>query len=67
MSTTEPEPTAPVADAAPPVTGHPAIDAALAGLVLDEDVHTHHDELARVLDVVQAALNPAQRPPVPRP
>lgn len=68
---TEPEPTAsddvePTPDAGLPVTGHPAVDAALADLVLGEDVHTHHDEIATVLEVVQQALNPTQQPPLPR-
>ena len=69
MSTTEPEapqPTEAATDAALPVTGHPAIDAALAELSLGEDVHTHHDEIATVLDVVQQALNPTPQPPLPR-
>lgn len=69
MSTTEPEapqPTEASTDAALPVTGHPAIDAALAELSLGEDVYTHHDEIATVLDVVQQALNPTPQPPLPR-
>ena len=69
VSTTQPEtpePTEPSRDAALPVTGHPAIDAALAELSLGEDVHTHHDEIATVLDVVQQALNPTPQPPLPR-
>lgn len=68
MSSTEPEPGAstPTADAALPVTGHPAIDAALAEFTLGEDVHTHHDEIVAVLDVVQSALNPTQQQPLPR-
>ncbi len=49
-----------------PVTGHAAIDAALAELELGEDVHTHHDDIAAVLDVVQQALNPTQQMPLPR-
>lgn len=57
----------PVADASLPVTGHPAIDAALAEFTLGEDVHTHHDEIASALDVVQQALNPTQHPRLPRP
>ncbi len=65
---TEPEAAASTStpDAALPVTGHPAIDAALAELALGDDVHTHHDEIAGVLDVVQQALNPTQQPPLPR-
>lgn len=56
----------PVAPAAAlPVTGHPAIDAALASLSLGEDVNTHHDELAAALDVVQQALNPSDQPRLP--
>lgn len=55
----------PVAPAALPVTGHPAIDAALASLSLGEDVNTHHDELAAALDVVQQALNPSDQPRLP--
>lgn len=43
--------------AAPPVTGHAEIDAALAGVELGDDVHTHHDALAAALDVLQRALN----------
>ena len=52
--------------AALPVTGHAAIDAALAEFSLSDDVHTHHDDIAAVLDVVQQALNPTQQPPLPR-
>lgn len=48
------------------VTGHAAIDAALAEFSLSDDVHTHHDDIAAVLDVVQQALNPTQQPPLPR-
>ena len=48
------------------VTGHAAIDAALAEFSLSDDVHTHHDDIAAVLDVVQQALNPNQQPPLPR-
>ncbi len=68
MTSTEPEATqpAPSEDAALPVTGHPAIDASLADLSLGEDVHTHHDQISGVLDVVQQALNPTQQPPLPR-
>ena len=49
-----------------PVTGHPAIDAALASLSLGDDVDTHHDALAAVLDTVQQALNTTSQPPLPR-
>lgn len=49
-----------------PVTGHGAIDAALAGVTLGDDVHTHHDELVAALDAVQQALNPSPQPPLPR-
>lgn len=52
---------------APPVTGHPAIDKALAAFEPGEDVHGHHDAIAALLEVVQQALNPTQHPPVPRP
>lgn len=46
-----------------PVTGHAEIDAALAGLELGPDVHTHPDALAGVIDVVWRALaDPAPRP-----
>ncbi|TBT84714.1 hypothetical protein ET989_08655 [Propioniciclava sinopodophylli] len=48
------------------VTGHAAIDAALAEFSLSDDVHAHHDDIAAVLDVVQQALNPTQQPPLPR-
>jgi len=41
----------------PPVTGHPAIDEALAAVVLGDDVHAHHDALATALDVLQRVLN----------
>ena len=74
MSDTQHEGTGPVVGedhvepvASPPVTGHPAIDAALAGFNPGEDVHAHHDQIAAVLDVVQQALNHAQQPPLPRP
>lgn len=40
----------------PPVTGHAEIDAALAGLELGPDVHSHHDEIKAALDVIQAVL-----------
>lgn len=48
-----------------PVTGHRAIDEALAALELGEDVHTHHDEVAATLEVIQQALNPRSQPPLP--
>ena len=71
--TTVPEPRPPASEpttsqtAGPPATGHPGIDAALAGLVLGEDVHTHHDALAAALESVQRALNPPQPLPPPSP
>ncbi|MDO5533687.1 MAG: hypothetical protein Q4F65_03415 [Propionibacteriaceae bacterium] len=63
MSETQPDPV----ESTLPVTGHAAIDAALAALDLGEDVHTHHDEISAALEVVQQALNPSQQPPLPRP
>lgn len=63
---TEPEPQPDAEVASLPVTGHAVIDAALAEFALGEDVHTHHDEIAAVLDVVQSALNPTQQQPLPR-
>lgn len=48
---------------APPLTGHPAIDEALAAVVLTDDVHTHHDALAAALEPLQRALKaPAVEP-----
>ncbi len=69
MSDAPDEATEAAAEAPPslPVTGHPQIDAALGALELDDDVHTHHDRLSAVLDVVQQALNPSSQPPLPRP
>ena len=60
-----PEPRPPASDPTTghPTTGHPGIDAALSGLVLGDDVHTHHDALAAALESVQRALNPPQPPP----
>ncbi len=52
--------------AALPVTGHAAIDAALAGLELDDDVATHPAAIAEVLEVVGQALNPTGQAPLPR-
>lgn len=52
---------------APPVTGHPDIDAALTGLDLGGDVHTHHDALAAAVEAVQRAINPAAQGPRPQP
>ncbi|WP_347348276.1 hypothetical protein [Nigerium sp.] len=49
-----------------PQTGHEPIDAALRGVRLDDDVHTHHDALSSALDQVQQALSDAQRPGAPR-
>lgn len=66
-ATDEPVPATAEAPPALPVTGHPQIDAALAELELDDDVHSHHDRLSAVLDVVQQALNPSSQPPLPRP
>ncbi len=43
----------------PPVTGHPAIDEALARLDLGGPVAEHADELQRVHQVLQDVLNPA--------
>lgn len=63
----EPDQPAAPARAALPLTGHPAIDRALSELQLGEDVHTHHDEIAAVLDTVQRALNPSAQPRLPRP
>lgn len=57
----------PVPVAALPVTSHASIDAALADFHLTDDVHTHHDEIAAVLEVVQQALNATRQPPLPRP
>lgn len=49
--------------AAPPPTGHPGIDEALAAVVLTDDVHTHHDALAAALEPLQRALKaPAVEP-----
>jgi len=42
---------------APPVTGVPGIDEALAGLDLGDDLATHQPQLAAALDVLQRALN----------
>lgn len=67
MSTTEPSAPEPIVDAVPPVTGHPAIDEALTGLSLGDDVHAHHDAITGVLDVVQRALNPVRQPHLPLP
>ena len=69
--TTVPEPRPPASDPTTghPTTGHPGIDAALSGLVLGDDVHTHHDALAAALESVQRALNPPRplTPPHPSP
>lgn len=56
---------APPAHPALPVTGHRAIDEALAALEVGDDVHTHHDEVAATLEVIQQALNPRSQPPLP--
>ncbi|MDQ7994131.1 MAG: hypothetical protein AAGC63_13290 [Propionicimonas sp.] len=49
--------TTPDPPAAPPVTGVPRIDEALAGLELGADVDAHPARLAAALDVLQRALN----------
>lgn len=49
----------------PPVTGHPDIDRALAGLDLASDVHTHPAAIADVLDAINEAINPTPQPPLP--
>lgn len=56
-----------VVPAAFPVTGHADIDAALAALELDGDVHTHPEALSAVLDVIAAALRTSPQPPLPHP
>ncbi|MBK8463101.1 MAG: hypothetical protein IPL36_08745 [Nigerium sp.] len=50
-----------------PVTGHPAIDAALAAMDLGDDVHTHVDAFAAAHAAVQNALNPPDQPQPPHP
>lgn len=67
MNISEPEASQSMGESALPVTGNPSIDAALAALNMSDDVHTHHDEIASVLDVVQQALNPTEQPRLPRP
>ena len=47
----------------PPVTGHPAIDAALAGLDLSGAVGEHADGIQQVHTVLQQVLNPSAEPP----
>ena len=51
------------AAAEPPVTGHPAIDEALARLDLGGPVAEHADELQRVHQVLQDVLNPSPSGP----
>ncbi len=53
--THEPDQTRPASTA--PVTGHEEIDLALASLELGDDVHSHHDQIAAVLEVLQTALH----------
>lgn len=53
------------AEDAPPVTGHEAIDAALAAVTLGPDVHTHADELGAAVEAIQRALNPPSQQPLP--
>lgn len=43
-----------------PVTGHPAVDVALAELDLSGPVQEHADEIQRVHQVLQDVLNPSQ-------
>lgn len=47
---------------APPVTGHPRVDAALAELDLSGPVEQHADEIQRVHQVLQDVLNPSPQP-----
>lgn len=47
----------------PPVTGHPAIDAALAELDLNRPVAEHADGFQQVHAVLQQVLNPTNEPP----
>lgn len=47
----------------PPVTGHPAVDNALADLDLSGPVEQHADEIQRVHQVLQEVLNPGDQPP----
>lgn len=46
---------------APPVTGNPEIDAALAAVDLSGPVADHHEQLSRAHEVLQRTLN-ADRP-----
>ncbi|MCB1253232.1 MAG: hypothetical protein KDB39_08295 [Austwickia sp.] len=47
----------------PPVTGHAAIDEALAGLDLTRPVGEHADRIQAVQAVLQQVLNPVAQPP----
>lgn len=53
----------------PVETGNAAIDAALAALDLDTDLHEHPQRLAATLEALHAVLNPPAPTgsPVPRP
>jgi hypothetical protein len=42
---------------APPSTGHPQLDEALAALDLSRPVNEHPDQYAKLLDALQRALN----------
>ena len=46
----------------PPVTGHPAIDDALAGLDLSGPVAEHAEQIQQVHQVLQEVLNPGSTP-----
>ena len=46
----------------PPGTGHPAIDAALAGLDLSGPVAEHAELIQQVHQVLQDVLNPGSPP-----
>lgn len=46
-----------------PVTGVPAVDAAIAAVVLGDDVNDHHQQFATALDALQRALNPPPADP----
>ncbi len=42
---------------APPTTGHPQLDEALAALDLSRPVNEHPEQYAKLLDALQRALN----------
>lgn len=46
----------------PPVTGHPAVDEALAGLDLNGPVAEHAEAIQRAHQVLQDVLNPGSPP-----